>query len=928
MRGLHWNTLLIYLDDVVVFSNTVEDHLSRLEEVFKRLRDAGLKLKPSKCELFKKQVHYLGHVVSEDGVSTDPSKIEAVNSWPVPRDETQVRAFLGLTGYYRRFIPHYADIARPLYKLLTKGNPFAWTPETQASFTTLQSKLASAPVLGYPDPKLPYILDTDASNVACGAVLSQLQAGVERPVAFFSKTFSSEERNYCVTRRELLAIVRAVKQFRPYLYGRPFRLRTDHESLSWMLRLKDPRGQVARWMEELQEFNYQLEHRKGASHGNADALSRRPCDIACRHCSKAEGQTPSTPSPVQLAANLAPSHAAAAQWTPPATPETTCSPAVVAESKQKESSSPEPELRLLRPIPEILRRQKTEEPIGRIYRAINTKTAIPANELAEGSPEFKKWARIAEHLSIREDGLLQYHVIQNERRITVIACPPTLRTPLIQEVHESSHLGEWKTTKGVQQNWYWPGMHSEVRRWVKACHTCQKSKNSGSKEANTTHHLYAGRPWQKIAIDFTGPLDTTTRGNKWILVITDHFTRWCDGIALPDATAKTVADALVSRVFNNFGLPESIHSDQGKQFESELIHEVCQQLNIDKSRTSPYRPSANGVCERINRTLADSLRAMLTMKEYDTTDWDLILPNIMQTLRATPHKITGETANFLMLGREVRLPTHVTHDVTLDNQTATSEYAQGLIARMRLAHDLLRNRQRLTRVEDSEEPPLFKEGDSVWLRSYHRKKGKCAKLELKFVGPYVVVEALPYHTYRLRRNDRETVQHEGRIKLHFQSDRPSGQILPRDGPREPVAIHKPRPAPRPAPRGRWGFEPAENWPLSIPERSWIPAAPKKPISEWETPAGPTITFPPSPENRNNSPRPSETEGFTEIDSTPNKHESESENAENSSSESVVKVEAAPTLTDQTEFPTLSRENLRRSNRRRNSPIRLKDYERF
>lgn len=156
LRGLHWKTLLIYLDDVVVFSGTIKEHLDRLKEVFERLRQAGLKLKPSKCELFKTQVKYLGHIVSGNGVSTDPDKVEAIKYWPVPTTVTEVRAFLGMTGYYRRFIAGYADIARPLHKLTSKKVEFCWDQETHTSFQTLKQKLIEAPILGYPEPELEY----------------------------------------------------------------------------------------------------------------------------------------------------------------------------------------------------------------------------------------------------------------------------------------------------------------------------------------------------------------------------------------------------------------------------------------------------------------------------------------------------------------------------------------------------------------------------------------------------------------------------------------------------------------------------------------------------------------------------------------------------------------------------------------------------
>ena len=231
LKGLHWKTLLLYLDDVIVIAPDFEAHVERLEEVLRRLRDAGLKLKPSKCELLKREVRYLGHVVSDKGVATDPDKLVAVREWPRPRDLKGLQAFLGTVGYYRQYVADYATIAKPLTTLTCKGNPWQWGLEAEQAFQKLKAGLLSAPILGYPDPKSQYILDTDASDVGVGAVLSQLQEGRERVVTYYSKTLSPSERNYCVTRKELLAVIKAVKHFRPYLDGQKFKLRTDHASL-------------------------------------------------------------------------------------------------------------------------------------------------------------------------------------------------------------------------------------------------------------------------------------------------------------------------------------------------------------------------------------------------------------------------------------------------------------------------------------------------------------------------------------------------------------------------------------------------------------------------------------------------------------------------------------------------------------------------
>ncbi|KAG5885094.1 hypothetical protein JTB14_003968 [Gonioctena quinquepunctata] len=216
-----------------------------------------------------------------EGVAVDDQKIKAVKDWPIPKDIHQLRSFLGLCTYYRRYVLGFANIAKPLTKLTEGQTKFQWSEECQDSFRKLKGALINAPILSYPLPKGKFILDTDASNVGLGAVLSQIQKGQEKVIGYFSKTLSKPERNYCVTRRELLAVVKGVEHFYKYVYGRRFLLRTDHAALKWLLQFKNPEGQVARWIERLQEFDFEIEHRAGTSHKNADALSRRPCPDDC-----------------------------------------------------------------------------------------------------------------------------------------------------------------------------------------------------------------------------------------------------------------------------------------------------------------------------------------------------------------------------------------------------------------------------------------------------------------------------------------------------------------------------------------------------------------------------------------------------------------------------------------------------------------------
>ena len=286
LQGLRWQILLVYLDDVIIFSRSIQEHLERLDVVFSKLKEAGLKLKPKKCHLFKREVVYLGHVVSPVGISTDPSKIEVIKNWPTPKDVGDVRSGLGMFGYYRKFIKDYSKKARPLTRLTERDVEFVWGQEEEEAWQMLKDELVKAPILAYPDPEKQFILDTDASGYGIGAVLSQVQDGRERVIAYGSRTLTKEERKYCVTRQELLAVVHFIKQYRHYLYGNRFLIRTDHGALRYLVNFKDPQGQMARWLQVLDTYDFEIQHRAGRSHNNADAMSRGPCrqcgDVGCQ----------------------------------------------------------------------------------------------------------------------------------------------------------------------------------------------------------------------------------------------------------------------------------------------------------------------------------------------------------------------------------------------------------------------------------------------------------------------------------------------------------------------------------------------------------------------------------------------------------------------------------------------------------------------
>lgn len=286
LMGIKGEEALVYLDDIIIYGNSIEQHTERLNKVLKRLEEANLYVQLTKCTFAVTEVEYLGHIVSRDGVKPDPKKIKSIVEYPQPKTVKDIRAFLGLTGYYRRFIKNFADIAKPMTELTKKEKDFSWGQSQQKAFETLRNSLCHEPVLRYPDFSKPFLLSTDASSVAIGAILSQMHNGQEHPVAYASRQLNKAERNYGATERELLALVWATKHFRCYLYGNKFTAITDHSALKWMLSLKDPSSRLTRWALRLSEFDYEVIHKPGKRHSNADALSRYINTVAIPFISK------------------------------------------------------------------------------------------------------------------------------------------------------------------------------------------------------------------------------------------------------------------------------------------------------------------------------------------------------------------------------------------------------------------------------------------------------------------------------------------------------------------------------------------------------------------------------------------------------------------------------------------------------------------
>ena len=791
LAGLPPELCLVYLDDLIVHGKHFTEELERLRDVFLRLRAARLKLSPNKCHLFQKRVAYLGHIVSEEGVSTDPAKIRSVADWPVPRTIGQVRSFLGLSSYYRRFVRGFADIAKPLYTLTERSNqPFQWTSESEQAFQMLKEVLTRAPVLAYPTREDPFVLDTDASNKGIGAVLSQIQDGQERVVAFYSRVLHKAERRYCVTRKELLGVVEGVRNFHHYLYGRRFLVRTDHGALQWLLNFRNPEGQLARWLEELGTYDMDIQHRSGRQHGNADALSRRPCGT-CKHCDSAErkgnlveGDADSCersrvagltviPGTTSYAVQTGTSLMSAEPTTPGGKPSSGAKPtAAVPWSNQKlrEEQLADKELRPLIEWKEEGRERpkwpdvSPENPGVKLYWA--------------------QWDRL--HL---KDGVL-YRRWESHcgKEVTwQLVVPATLRADILQQLHNSKtagHLGTNKTLAKVRGLFYWRGCGGDVRRWCRSCDLCA-TRNRPQKTPRAPMKTYnVGAPMERVALDVLGPLPESEQGNRYILVIADYFTKWTESYPMPNQEATTVAKLLVEEFVVRFGAPRQLHSDQGRNFESAVFQEMCRLLDIDKTRTTPLRPQSDGMVERFNRTLEAMLSKFVAENQKD---WDELLPFVMMAYRSSVHESTGCSPSEMMLGRNVQLPVELLfsrpQEEALDSPT---KYAHQLQQRMERTHDFARDTLRIEsdrqkrHYDHRADRGLYDVGDAVWLHNPKRKRGISPKLQRPWEGPYLVTTRISDVVYRIQRTTKAKpkVVHYDRLKPYTGNDHPTWLLPP------------------------------------------------------------------------------------------------------------------------------------------------------
>ncbi len=787
----------IYLDDIVIYAETLEQHAENLRIVLKRLIAEGFKVKPQKCQFFRTSVTYLGHVISAEGLMPDPQKYESIQKWPVPKNTKDVQSFLGLANYYRRFVKNFANIATPLHNLTKKKVKFVWTEDCTIAFETLKNKLITTTALSYPDFEKPFVMQTDASAHAIGAVLMNHD---RRPIAFISRSLKAAELNYHITDKELLAIVWSIKKFNNYLFGQPFTVETDHRALEFLFRCSDPSSRLTRFRLKLEEYNFSIKYIKGESNVVADALSRTSIHIndlknlsvnvitrlqkrrqefekenlekACENQQKDEIEEPSKVTKLLRVKNDLPlmkfyesRKAAMSQNEGPITVAVSkyigyfqengvicviIPPALDQASLQY----------VLHDVKMSLSRICEREEIKKIAVFENTGNFERVDKNEEIHFEESELRSILRILGKKAD--IQFFILPKARFIE----KKEERKKIIEDAHflpTGGHLGIQKMLKTLKLRYFWPNMVKDLEILVKTCKLCQINKHSKQKRVPLAVTDTASRTFQKVFMDIVGPYPATDYNNKYVLTVQDDLSKFMLAMPIQNKSADTVARNLVENVFLKYGFPEKIVSDRGREFDNKLLGEICKLLKIDQILSAPNHHESIGALERSHKPLHTYLRNFI---DISRGNWDEWLPYFSYVYNSTVHFATNYTPFELVFGRNIVLradpqPTEPCYDL--------EDYSKELKTRLQVAmreakeNQELQKRKRKARYDMDFETESVKicVGDYVLIRETAPEN----KLSNLFSGPLEVIR-LDEHNCYVKRNNRIVKVHLNNVKVY------------------------------------------------------------------------------------------------------------------------------------------------------------------
>ena len=706
----------VYLDDVLVFSRTLTEHLHRMREVFQVHRDAGVKLKPSKTFLFQRKVEYLGHMLSADGISMVDKYIERIMEWPSPKTPKELNTLLGFFGYYRQFIPAFASLTAEMNEH-KKKQKLEWSSTMEESLKKLKAEFKKEPIRAPPqfENPAPFQLTTDYSSTAIAAILSQQQDGAERLIGAVGRKTTGPEKRYPSWKGELAAIMYGIRKFAPILSYRRFTINTDSKALTYFNSLKCNAGMVSRWAEELQAYDFVVVHRPGKLNCNADSLSRR-VDMPEPEPQEEEEQAQYV-GRVNALSNVA-----------------------YQGSLQRDN----------------LFKEQAEDDILKMVRIWICQERLPERKDLRGlHQEAQQYAQIFETLKIGEDGILMQEMENALGPVKRILVPDKLRDAVFKMSHQhasAGHFGVTASISRVKKNFYYPNLHQDVRTRVATCLQCLAKVTKEKRNAGIHVPQKCGYPCQTLFVDLVGPLPQTNKGHNYIMSVQDGYSRYISLYPLVTKEARGVVDTLVNEWIKQFGCPGRIHSDNGTEFVNQLMAGMNSRLDILHTRGPPYNPQSNQV-ERFHSTLAAMLRVLLPRAD---TEWDQHLPAITMAYNTKTCQATGVTPSLAFLGREAKLPVDLIIR-TPDAEFETQDHGvRSMLSRYNNVFRYYAKQQEGSIRRNAKRylgSARYETGDVVWYLSSRRVPGKPDKITNQWVGPWLIVCKIAEVLYKIEPRD-------------------------------------------------------------------------------------------------------------------------------------------------------------------------------
>ena len=641
-----------------------EEHLHRMRVVFDRLLEHSLKLKPSKCEVFKPEINYLAHHVSQKGVLPSKKNLESIAQCPPPDTYTKVKSFVGLVGHYRHFIKGFAKIAVPLYDLTSsdkkdkKSEHVDLSPEALEAFDHLKAACLQAPILAFLDFDKPFLLEMDTSGKGLGAVLSQKQEdGRYHPIAYASHVMNETEQRYHSNKQEFLALKWAVtEQFREYLspYGKnrnEFVVHTDNNPLTYIFSSANLDAAGQRWVARLASYNFSLEHQKGKDNTVANFLSRMKKRLPEEEVQEYLNKILYPGVKAVLDNAITPIEERAKQGVQP-TPD--CQ-----EVCQEETVGARP-ARLANINVTDWKLEQKEDPV--LYQVVKH-LRVPHETFKAALHKVLDKKATAAYVKVKEQLLIKNGLLYRKTRqgpadeiVFQFVVPQRHRSATLDGCHrEAAHQGQRHSTTLMQECFWWPGMTRDLRNRIKKCGRCRKYEDAPP--VVPMKPLTCSGPGELLHIDFTSIEETVPLKEepviRNVLVLQDHFSKYVVAYVVKDQTARTATETLRNGYFGLFGAPAYLISDQGKAFTGHIITHLCDLYGVQKLRTSPYHAQTNGQVELMNQMIICMIGKL---EEDKKACWSEHLPELLLAYNATHSTVAGYSPYYLLFGRRLRIP--------------------------------------------------------------------------------------------------------------------------------------------------------------------------------------------------------------------------------------------------------------------------------